>query len=33
MNFHNPKTKRIITSIIAGILVLTMILPLFLAAL
>jgi hypothetical protein len=33
MNFNNPKTKRMIAGIIAGLLVLTMIVPLVASAL
>ena len=33
MNFNNPKTKRMIAGIIAGLLVLTMLVPLVVSAL
>lgn len=33
MNFNNPKTKRMIAGIIAGLLVLTMLVPLVASAL
>jgi hypothetical protein len=33
INFHNPKTKRVIAGIIAGLLVITMLLPMVASAL
>ncbi len=33
MNFHNPKTKRLIAGIIAALLVVTMLVPLVASAL
>ena len=33
MNFNNPKTKRVIAGIIAGLLILTMLVPLVASAL
>lgn len=33
MNFHNPKTKRIVAGVIAGFLIVCMLLPLVVSAL